>query len=1329
MAGPLQWVRSRWRRLITRKDRVSGRLRRELASPRCKGRPQKAKTPSKHRIIIPCLDYFQDEYEKASKHYKKNKIRTTKYTFFTFIPRNLFEQFHRVANLYFLFIVILNWIPVVEAFQKEITMLPLLVVLTVIAVKDALEDYGKYKLDKKLNNLLTKAYCRNEKAYIDKFWKNITVGDIIRLSCNEEIPADMVLIYSTDADGICHLETSSLDGETSLKQRQVVRGFEDQASEIDPEKFTNKIECEAPNNDLNSFRGFLELENEERIGLNKENLLLRGCTVRNTEAVVGVVVYTGHETKAMLNNTGPRHKRSKLEKRVNGHILWCVLLLLLLCSISAIGHWYWLNRYKYTLYSITKRNGKPIISPGLGAFYLFWRMIILLQVLIPVSLYVSIEFVKLGQIYLIQNDVDFYHEKTNTTISCRALNIAEDLGQIQYIFSDKTGTLTENKMVFRRCTIAGQEYRHEENAKRLQLYQDAESEDEDMTVSVHNLKRLSRVKMSHMSAFLSSKSLHNARESTFTMGSFQTRQLAFSSPIETDVVPDIMLMHKFSRISRNLYSRSSTEHMNSETIYISEFFLSVALCNTVVVSSPTEPSQKRLWPSLCKLPTATGPLGDFKKVLDKLSIRRVSCSPVPSTSSKVSQSENKNVGRTVDFSGAQCLSPSLADSGSPDEPRTLKSLEVPSMSTPPPSSEPSSQDQLCYEAESPDEAALVHAARAYSCILQSRSPDQITIEFEPLGTLDFQLLHILPFDAVRKRMSVVVRHPILNQVVVYTKGADSVIMNLLQKDPTGVRKVDMRRQKIMENTQKHLDEYARKGLRTLCVATKVMTNFEYEDWLKAHYAAESDIDHREELLLESAARLENNLTLLGATGVEDRLQEGVPETIASLRKAGVTVWMLTGDKQETAVNIAHSCKLLEGSDELFTLKAADQEDCEEQLDTILEEMKTMLHPIKSSNTVLSIDPRLSDTHMNQLNAGLIIDGPTLAFALHESTRRRFLQLTTQVRAVICCRATPLQKSKVVKAVRKELRVMTLAIGDGANDVSMIQVADVGVGITGQEGMQAVMASDFAVSQFKQLNKLLLVHGHWCYTRLANMVLYFFYKNLAYVGILFWYQFFAGFSGIAMTDHWSLIFFNLLFTSVPPIVYGLLDKDVSAGTLLRMPELYKSSQRSEPYVSSAFFINLGDALYQSLACFFVSYMTYYDSNIDIFSFGGPLNTSIFFIILFHLLIESKSVNMIQAAVITGSIILYFLFSIIFGSLCILCNPPANPYWIIHKQLSSPTFYLVCLLSTVVALLPRYLFRVVQGTVCPTPLMRARQIEERLFVPQRNQMRQKSRIGIL
>ncbi|XP_042663631.1 phospholipid-transporting ATPase VD isoform X3 [Tyto alba] len=1316
MADPIRWARYRWQRLISAEGREGSSS--SNSNNKCY---QSSKTIGKHRIVIPCLGHFKEEYEKVSKLYMNNKIRTTKYTLLNFLPRNLFEQFHRVANLYFLFLVVLNWVPLVEAFQKEITMLPLVAVLTIIAVKDGLEDYSKYKMDKQINNLLTKVYSRKEKKYIDECWKNVNVGDFIRLSRNEIIPADMVLLYSSDPDGICYIETAGLDGETNLKQRQVVRGYSEQVSEIDPEKFSSRIECESPNNDLSRFRGFVEHSNKDRVGLSKENLLLRGCTVRNTEAVVGIVVYAGHETKAMLNNSGPHYKRSKLERRVNTDILWCVLLLILMCLTGAIGHGIWLSRYsEIPFFNIPEPDGKSI-PPTLAGFNMFWTMIILLQ-----------------------NDIDFYHEKTDSTIQCRALNIAEDLGQIQYIFSDKTGTLTENKMVFRRCSIAGQEYCHEENAKRLESYQEMDSEDEDSADrqcgSSTHMSKCQGHNCRGVNEPLNRKSLKQLSGSYPALGREDgagdvphSGRVAFSSPIETDVVPDTQLLEKFSQISSHSYQQAeeAISKLSLETMYITDFFLALAICNTVVVSVPNQPRQKMRRSSLGRMPIKS--LEEIRQMFQRLSVWRLSSSPLPSVKESSPESPNSFVSKLSIFrmklasSASDAAAEGAAEPLNTDCPENCQMPQELDMvnvaagcehSSAASSTEESPLTKLCYEAESPDEAALVHAARAYKCILQSRTPDQVTVDFAGLGSLTFQLLHILPFDSVRKRMSVVVRHPVSNSVVVYTKGADSVMMDLLRTaSEVGTSNSEMEQKKIKERTQKHLDDYARRGLRTLCIAKKVMSDAEYAEWLNQHFLAETSIDNREALLLESATRLETELTLLGATGIEDRLQEGVPDTIQALRKAGIKIWMLTGDKRETAINIAYACKLLEPDDRIFTLKSQSKDACALVMSKILEGIQKNTSAKKNSSQNLGNVSASPSTQAPGFSAGLVIDGSTLEHVLHDSLQNIFLELTEKCRAVVCCQATPLQKSVLVRLVRNKLKAMTLAVGDGANDVSMIQVADTGVGISGQEGMQAVMASDFAISQFRHLRKLLLVHGHWCYTRLTNMVLYFFYKNVAYVNLLFWYQFFCGFSGTSMTDYWILILFNLLFTSVPPIIYGVLDKDVPAEILMQLPQLYMMSQKSVAYLPSTFWITLLDAFYQSLVCFFVPYFTYYGSDIDIFSFGNPINTAALFIILLHLLIECKSVTWIHTVVIVGSILFYFVFSLAFGATCKTHNPPSNPYWIMEKHMSDPVFYLVCLLTTCVALLPRYLLRVLQGTLFMSPVVRAKHLDRLTHEEQR------------
>ncbi|KAM6316777.1 phospholipid-transporting ATPase VA [Aegotheles albertisi] len=1074
---------------------------------------------------------------------------------------------------------------------------------------------------------------RNEKKYTSRYWKEVEVGDFVQLRCNEIIPADILLLSSSDPDGLCHIETANLDGETNLKQRQVVRRFLELDSEFDPLKFTSVIECEKPNNDLSH------------------------------------------------------------------------------------GLWVWqYGEKKKPIFDVPGPDGK-YLSPALASVYLFLTVIIVFQVMIPISLYVSIEIVKICQVYFIHQDKDLYDEETDSQLQCRALNITEDLGQVQFIFSDKTGTLTENKMVFRRCSVSGIEYSHDDNAKRLAMYQEPDSEEDEAAPKGGTLSQRDSI-CSHQSI----KVIHRS-QSTKThrrtgsraeakRASILSKHTAFSSPMEKDITPDPSLLEKVNECARHLEVMRSHEqplsHLSPELCDIFDFFIALTICNTVVVTAPNQPRQKVRDRFELKSPVKT--IEDF--------IRRFTPSRLTSGSNS-SSSSSLATSKSMHRFGLSVLSSTSTDS-------TLLKLEEKlaysvQMNNNGYSSQPCrtavrsgpEEGELRYEAESPDEAALVYAARAYNCSLVGRLSDQVSVELPHLGILSFEVLHTLGFDSIRKRMSVVVRHPLTDEINVYTKGADSVIMDLLlpcsSGDPQGKHQ-----KKIQSKTQNYLNLYAVDGLRTLCIAKRVLSKEEYACWLKSHLEAESSIENREELLFQSALRIEKNLHLLGATGIEDRLQDGVPETIANLRKAGLQIWVLTGDKQETAVNIAYACKLLDHDEEIITLNAESPETCAVLLEQCLQciESKFSNNTIEEStgNMTVGFTPLYPPSSSVLSSLGLVIDGRTLAYALEPTLEDKFLALAKRCRSVLCCRSTPLQKSMVVKLVRDKLKAMTLAIGDGANDVSMIQVADVGVGISGQEGMQAVMASDFAIPRFRHLEKLLLVHGHWCYSRLANMVLYFFYKNAMFVALLFWYQFYCGFSGSSMVDQWYLIFFNLFFSSLPQLITGVLDKDVPAEVLIAVPQLYKSGQNMQEYQPHMFWMNMIDAMYQSLVCFFIPYFTYYDSDVDIFSWGTPITTIALFTIILHLAIETKTWTFLHWSSCIFSILLFFFVALVYNASCPVCHPPSNPYWTMERLMGDPMFYFTCIISPVVALMPRFLYRTLQGTLFPTQLQLGRQLSK-------------------
>ncbi|XP_058434049.1 phospholipid-transporting ATPase FetA-like [Marmota monax] len=653
------------------------------------------------------------------------------------------------------------------------------------------------------------------------------------------------------------------------------------------------------------------------------------------------------------------------------------------------------------------------------------------------------------------------------------------------------------------------------------------------------------------------------------------------------------------------------------------------------------------------------------------------------------------------------------------------------------------EGELVYQAQSPDEGALVTAARNLGFVFRSRTSETITV-VEMGKTRVYQLLAILDFNNVRKRMSVIVRTP-ENRVILFCKGADTIICELLHRSCVALNKVTMehldylvyikkrlvpaagmRKEKQIYtsgiSTPKHgldlvhtniFQDFASEGLRTLMVAYRELDDKFFQTWRKKHNEACLSVKDREIKLSTVYEEIEKDLMLLGATGIEDKLQDGVPETIITLNKARIKIWVLTGDKQETAVNIAYSCNVFEDEmDEVFVIEGKDN-------DTILQELRTARGRMKPES-LLESDPiniylkrksKRSFTMPEEVPSGdygLIISGYSLAYALEGNLELELLRTASMCKGVICCRMTPFQKAQVVELVKRYKKVVTLAIGDGANDVSMIKAAHIGVGISGQEGMQAMLNSDFAFSQFRYLQRLLLVHGRWSYNRMCKFLSFFFYKNFVFTLVHFWYAFFNGFSAQAVYDTWFITCYNLIYTSLPVLGLSLFDQDVNETWSLHFPELYIPGQHNLYFNKKEFVKCLLHGIYSSFVLFFVPMGTIYNSArsdgkdiSDIQTFCLLVQTSLIWVVTVQIALQTTYWTMISHFFIWGSLGFYFciLFFLYSDGLCLMFPTIFQFLGVARNTMNQSQLWLGLILSVILCIIPAFGYQFLQPLIWP------------------------------
>jgi len=559
----------------------------------------------------------------------------------------------------------------------------------------------------------------------------------------------------------------------------------------------------------------------------------------------------------------------------------------------------------------------------------------------------------------------------------------------------------------------------------------------------------------------------------------------------------------------------------------------------------------------------------------------------------------------------------------------------------------SSSGEFTYNASSPDELALVNYARYCGYEFQGKDEMNILRVKNPKNEIrEFELLHTLEFNSTRKRMSIILKDLSTNELILLTKGADSVLQTRLSKED------DLDK---INKTFSNLEAYATAGLRTLVLAKKILIPEEFELWAKKYFKASASIQNREVNMMSLQNEMEQDLELVAASAIEDKLQDQVGLTIKSLKKAGIKIWVLTGDKLETAINIGYSCKLLTDDQEKIIIDGREESEVDAN---ILEGYKLLGKKNNGSPD----------------NFCLIITGDALIHAVNDKYAQILVALADRCATVIACRVSPKQKQEIVSLVKREKpNVTTLAIGDGANDVNMITAAHVGIGIRGVEGQQAARASDYAIGEFKVLRRLLLNHGREYYRRNSTLICYNFFKNMILVLPQFWFAFFDGFSGVSFYDQYLFQLFNLFYTSMPIFVYSLMDKEYSGTYLTRNPHLYKQGILGSLFKKRVFWMWMFMGVWQSLLL--TIFMIYGLENINLFK-SLPFESNLYItgIVIYGATIVTTNVKVILFSNMYTPIHMFFIWGSI---LFFVSNFAIESAFVSNSELSE-TFHLFLLI---------------------------------------------------
>lgn len=999
----------------------------------------------------------------------ENIVRNTKYTVFTFLPVVLFEQFKFFFNLYFLVVAISQFIPQLQVGYLFTYVAPLVFVLAITMAKEAYDDFQRFKRDKEANSQL---YSRLTGTGVVETVPSseLRVGDMVQIHTDQRVPADVVLLRTTEKAGASFIRTDQLDGETDWKLRKAVASTQKFPSDDSLASIRAAVYVEKPRKEIYQFVGNFTRNVDSGSKTQTEPLSIENTIWANSVVasgtIIGLIVYTGSETRAVMNTSQPSTKMGKLDAELNFLAKWLCLLLVVLALVLEA-----LNRF----------SGSWFVS--------LVRFILLFSSIIPISLRVNLDMGKIIYSLFIMRD-----ESIEGTI-VRNSTIPEELGRISYLMTDKTGTLTQNEMVFKKLHLGSIVFGQETLDEIVDL----------LAKSEHTQPG------SSSSSKLSASSSANSSSQFDAFGSFEHGRSSMSSSADA---------------SSSVFSETQVQRSMPQKVR--QAIMSLALAHNV---TPT-----------------TDELGN-----------------------------------------------------------------------------------ITYQASSPDEVALVKFTESVGMTLVSRDMTSMTIK-TPSGRLEeYEILNVFPFTSETKRMGIIVRDKATNKIEFFMKGADVVMMRIVEAS---------------DWLDEECGNMAREGLRTLVFGMRTLDEYEYEAWLERYNEAKMSIHDREANVQAAIERLESGLKLLALSGVEDKLQIDVKPTLESLRNAGIRIWMLTGDKIETATCIAISARLVSRSQPIFQLVAKTPNDAYQLLTSFGFKKDT----------------------------ALVIDGNSLQMCL-DHHKETFISYAMKAPAVVCCRCSPTQKAEIVTLVKDRTGLRTCAIGDGGNDVSMIQAADVGLGIVGKEGKQASLAADFSINQFSYIAPLLLWHGRNSYKRSAHLSQFIIHRGLVISFIQAIFSAIFYFAAIPIYQGWLVVGYSTVFTMAP--VFSLvLDEDVSRDIAFQFPELYQDLQKGRALNLKTFVMWVFISIYQGGMIMLLSVLLF---DASLYSIVSITYTTLIFAQLLNVAFEIRRWHWAMVVAEVVSLLIYI------ASLFIL-----RTYFDITFILTG-NFVWKTLTITAITTLPIYLFR--------------------------------------